>query len=217
MPTIVMSLLVWSGTAQFAMVSVIATGGSSALATGTGLLANARFVPMGFALAPSVRGAWWRRLLTGGLLADASFVIGSRGDGGFDVSAVRWASPLQYLAWNVGTAFGALNTGLIGNPNRFGLDVLFPVFYLSILLPELRPPRNEKYDTTRADDDVPWRGLQSRLRLRPVVAAVLAVVVVVVLTPAAPPGVPVVAAAAAALIGLARPRNDVANVRPAGR
>ena len=34
-----------------------------------------------------------RRLLTGALLADASFVIGHRGGGRFDISAIAWAAP----------------------------------------------------------------------------------------------------------------------------
>lgn len=127
------------------------------------------------------------------LLADASFVIGNRGGGVFDIPAVRWSAPLQYLAWTAGTALGAVGTGVIGDPDTFGLDVLFPVFYLSILLPEIR------------SDDEKGRapgGRRPRLLVRPLVAAGLGVATALLLTPVAPPGVPVLAAAAAALIGL---------------
>ncbi len=57
-----MSAMVWSGAAQFGAVSVLAGGWRRALAMGTGLLANARFLPMGFALAPSLPAVCsWRR------------------------------------------------------------------------------------------------------------------------------------------------------------
>ena len=180
-PTVVMSALVWSGTAQFASLSVL--GGGLALATTTGLLANARFIPMGFAIAPSVTGGPLRRAAVGGLLADASFVIARREDGRFDPAAVIWAWPPQYVGWVGGTIGGVLGAGALGDPRVLGLDVLFPVFYLSLLLPEVRQDRR-----------------------RPIAVAVIAAAVTLALTPIAPPGVPVLAAAAAALLGLRRPR-----------
>ena len=136
-----MSAVVWSGTAQFAALSILTSGGGTALAASTGLLANTRFLPMGFAIAPSMKGGPLRRLLTGALLADASFVIGHRGGGRFDIRAIAWAAPLQYLPWIGGTVVGVVGANAIGDPTRWGLDVLFPVFYLSLLLPDLFPER----------------------------------------------------------------------------
>lgn len=72
-PAVMMSVLVWAGTAQFAAISVL--GGGAGLAVATGLLANLRYLPMGFAIAPSLRGPAWRRAVSGPLLADASFVL----------------------------------------------------------------------------------------------------------------------------------------------
>lgn len=180
--TVAMSMLVWSGTAQFAALSVLSGGGGAVLAAATGLLANARFVPMGFAIAPSVQGGARRRLTTGALLADASFAIGHRGHGRFDIDALRWAAPAQWTAWLSGTVIGALGAGLIGDPDRFGLDVLFPIFYLSLLLPAVRGPQSRR----------------SR------VVGLSAAVVTLALIPLAPVGVPVLVAAAAALLGLRR-------------
>lgn len=177
---VVMSALVWSGTAQFTALSVLSAGGGAALAGASGLLANARFLPMGFAIAPAVRGPLPRRAGVGVTLVDSSFAIAHRGDGRFDIPALVGAAPLQYLAWVAGTAAGAGGADLIGDPARWGLDVLFPAFYLSLLLPDLR-----------ADQ---------RARLVAGAAAVLALA----LTPVTPPGVALLVAAAAALIGLKR-------------
>jgi predicted branched-subunit amino acid permease len=187
--SILMSAVVWSGTAQFAALSILTSGGGLALAASAALLANTRFLPMGFAVAPSMTGGPLRRFLTGALIADASFVIGHRGGGRFDISALASAAPVQYVAWIGGTVAGVAGAAAIGDPSRWGLDVFFPVFYLSLLLPELFPeqaPRNR----------------------RPIIVAVLAAMITLVLTPIAPPGVPVLVAAAAALIGLRAPRQS---------
>ena len=138
---------------------------------------------MGFAIAPSLRGPAWRRATSGALLADASFVIAHRREsGGFDIGALRGAAPLQYLGWVGGTAIGTASASLVVDPSRFGLDALFPVFYLGLLLPEIR-------GAARA-------GL----------VAVTSALVTAALIPVAPEGVPVLAGAGAALIGLRRPR-----------
>jgi predicted branched-subunit amino acid permease len=216
LPTVVMSALVWSGTAQFAALSILSAGGGTALAGSAGLLSNTRFLPMGFAVAPSMQARPLRRLLTGALLADASFAIGHRQGGRFDVAAIAWAAPLQYLGWLAGTVAGATGAQAVGDPERLGLDVLFPVFYLSVLLPELRPPRaagrpmeDADAPTTTGPDEPPRRhGRQ------PLLAATLAAVVTLALTPVAPPGVPVLAAAAVALIGLRPPRAQTATTSP---
>jgi predicted branched-subunit amino acid permease len=182
-PALVMSALVWSGTAQFAALSVVSGGGNVGLAAVTGLLANTRFLPMGFGIAPSLRGSRARNAATGALLADASFAIAHRDEGDFDISALVWSAPLQYVGWVGGTALGVAGASIAADPGRLGLDVLFPVFYLSLLLPELR-------GSSRA-----------------VLAAVISAAITFALTPIAPHGVPVLAASAAALIGLVRPRN----------
>lgn len=181
-PTVVMSALVWSGTAQFAAVTVLS--GGPLLAVAAGLLANTRFLPMGFAIAPSMTGGPVRRVLQGALLADASFVIGHRAHGRFDLSAIRWAAAPQYVGWVGGTIAGVLGADLLGDPRLLGLDALFPVFYLSLLVPELRRSGGRT----------------------PIVVALVAAAVTLALTPIAPPGVPVLAAALVALIGLRRSR-----------
>ena len=180
-PALVMSAVVFSGTAQFGAVSVLTGSGGVPLAIGTGLLANARFLPMGFALAPSIGGRPLRRTLTGAVVVDASFALAHRGAGRFDPVTVVWAAPLQYAGWVGGTAAGVAGASVLNDPGQLGLDVLFPVFYLGLLLPELRGS---------------GRGL---------LVAALAAVVALVLVPVAPGGAPVLAAAATALLGLKEP------------
>jgi len=179
-----MSALVWSGTAQFAALSAVTAGAGLAVSAGTGLLANSRYLPMGFAIAPDTRGSLARRAGISAALADASFAIAHRRDGRFDTTALVSAAPIQYLSWVAGTALGASGAGLISNPNSFGLDALFPVFYLSLVLPDLK-------DTPRAR-----------------VVAAVSVLITLASTPFLPAGVPVVLAILSALIGLRMGANE---------
>jgi predicted branched-subunit amino acid permease len=85
----------------------------------------------------------------------------------------------QGVAWIVGTAVGALGGDFIGDPEKLGLDVIFPAFFLALLAEELR-------------------------EARAIAVALIAAVLALTLLPFVPPGVPVIAACVAALLGLRR-------------
>jgi 4-azaleucine resistance transporter AzlC len=174
---IVMSILVFAGAAQFASVSILAAGGGLASAVSAGLLVNARFLPMGLAVAPALRGGPLRRAAEAQGMVDASWALANRGDGTFDRGIMLGATIPQGLAWWIGTAIGALGGALLGDPTTLGLDAIFPAFYLALLAEEMRD----------------YGALSS---------ALLGAAIALVLVPFTPPGIPVVAASAAALLGL---------------
>jgi 4-azaleucine resistance transporter AzlC len=174
---IVMSVVVFSGGAQFAALSVLAAGGATGAAIGAALLMNARWLPMGFAIGPSLPGGPRFRALQSQAIVDASFAIASRGDGTFDRGLLVGATLPQASSWIAGTVLGVLFGSALGDPTRLGLDAVFPAFYLSLVVEEAR----------------------SR---RAVAAAVAGGAITVALMPVAPVGVPVIAASVAALIGL---------------
>ena len=177
---IVMSALLFAGSAQFAATAVLAGGGGAAAAIVAGILLNLRYVPMGIALAPSVRGRAVRRAAVGQTMIDFSWAAASRGGGRFDPVFMMGATTPAYPCWVGGTAIGVLAGDLIGDPAALGLDALFPAFFLCLLVEgELRP------------------GL-------PAVVAALGSLFALVLIPFTPAGVPVIAASAAALVGLWR-------------
>jgi 4-azaleucine resistance transporter AzlC len=176
---IVMSVLVFSGTAQFAALSVLAAGGSAAAAIAAGLLLNLRFLPMGFAVGRSFRGGMLARAAQGQAIVDASWALASRGNGSFDRGLLLGATIPQATAWISGTAVGVVGGSLLVHPERYGLDAIFPAFYLALLVGELRNGH------ARA-------------------AAVLAAGIALALMPVAPAGLPVIAASLAAMLGLRR-------------
>ena len=77
---IVMSAIVFAGAAQFGATAVLAAGGSAATAIATGAMLNARFLPMGVAAAPALRGSRLRRALEGQAIVDASWALAARGE-----------------------------------------------------------------------------------------------------------------------------------------
>ena len=177
---IVMSALLFAGSAQFAATAVLAGGGGAVAAIVAGILLNLRYGPMGVALAPSLRGGPARRAAIGQAMIDFSWAAASRGQGRFDPALMVGATLPSYPGWVIGTVVGVLAGDLIGDPDALGLDALFPAFFLALLVEgELRPGR-------------------------PALAAVLGALIALALVPFTPAGVPIIAASAAALIGLGR-------------
>jgi 4-azaleucine resistance transporter AzlC len=176
---IVMSAVVFAGASQFGATSVLAAGGSALTAIATGAMLNARFLPMGVAAAPALRGRRLRRALEGQAIVDASWALAARGDEGFNREALLGATLPQYPAWVLGTIVGVFAGGALGDPDALGLDAIFPAFFLGLLASELRRP-----------NAVP--------------AVLIGGIIALALTPVLPPGLPVLLASCGALIGLRR-------------
>ena len=174
---IAMSILVFGGAAQFGSVSILAAGGGLASAVSAGLLINTRFLPMGFAVAPALKGGPFRRAVEAQTMVDASWAIANRGDGTFSRNLMMGATIPQAAAWWIGTAIGAFGGALLGDPAALGLDAIFPAFYLALLAEEMSD-----------------RSMFA--------SAFLGGAIALVLIPFTPPGIPVVAAAFAALLGV---------------
>src|SRR5215210_8382989 len=119
---IVFSVITFSGTAQFAVASVLGGGGGMVSAIVAAVLLNARFLPMGVAVGPFLRGGPLRRALEGQAIVDASWAMASRGGGRFDRAFMIGATVPQYVAWTGGTAVGVLTDGIVGYVERLGLD-----------------------------------------------------------------------------------------------
>jgi 4-azaleucine resistance transporter AzlC len=176
---VVTSAIVFAGSAQFAGLAVLASGGTALAAVAAGTMMNGRFLAMGMALAPSLPGGPAKRAAQGQAVVDASWALANRGDGTFDRWLLFGTTAPQYATWFLGTLIGAHAGDLLGDTGRFGLDAVFPTFFLGILIDELRQPRSR-------------------------VVAICGAVIALALVPFTPPGVPILAAAVAALLGLRR-------------
>ena len=181
--TIAMSILMFAGSAQFAMIAIFGAGGSIGAALVAGGLMNSRFLPMGAAFAPSLPGGPLKRALQGQAVVDASWALAAREDGSFNRWLLFGATSLQYVTWQLGTILGALGGDVLGDPRDLGLDAIYPAFFVALLINEVK----------------------SR---RALAVALLGGVIALALVPVAPAGIPVLVASLAALVGLSRSAQE---------
>jgi len=137
--TILMSLLVFSGSVQLVIVAMFISGAALPSMLITVVLLNLRNLLYGAALADNLAPASrkYRWLLAFGV-SDESFVLGN----------IRYqkygADPLYfgvvagtfYSAWVVASYIGAYLGDLI-DPVRWGLDLAFPITFVALLIPAL--------------------------------------------------------------------------------
>ncbi|PFG42793.1 putative branched-subunit amino acid permease [Isoptericola jiangsuensis] len=174
--TAALSLLLFSGGSQFAVVGVVAAGGSPVAAIATSTLLGARNTLYGAVVAPLLDVRGWRRVAAAQLTIDESTAVAVAQR---DPAAVRtgfWVTGIGvFVLWNVFTLVGALAGDALGDPRAWGLDAAAAAAFLALV----------------------WPRLSGRLAQG---VAALAAAVSLALVPVAPAGVPVLAAAAAAVV-----------------
>lgn len=168
------SVLVFTGSAQFAAVAVLAGGGTVAAAVVAGLLLNIRCVAFGLVMAPVFPRSFARRALAAQLMIDEAMAVGTS----VDEPSLRWFGYVAgglgvFVAWNLSTLVGALVVPATGSlVTDLGIDATIPAAFLALVWPRLADP------------------LQRRI-------AVLGAVIALALVPVLPAGLPIIAAAAA--------------------
>jgi 4-azaleucine resistance transporter AzlC len=175
---VLMSAIVFAGSAQFAAVAVIASGGTALAAIVSGGLLNTRYIAIGVVAGRVLPGGPVRRALEGQLVIDESFALGVAASGAPDKpdpEATLVSGALLWVSWVSGTALGALLGPVVGDPSRYGLDAAFPALFVALL----------------------WPLLASRRAVRCAVGGAL---VALMLAPWTPHGVPLAGAALAGLV-----------------
>lgn len=177
--TCVLSLLMFSGGSQFALVGVIATGGAAAAgpaAIAAAVLLGSRNSLYAIRMAPIIGPGILRRFAAGWLTIDESTAVATaqptlRGQRlGFWITGI-----VIFVGWNLTTLLGALLGDQLGDVRQYGLDAAAAAAFLGLLWPRLST-------------------------LQPIAVAVGAAVVATLLTPALPPGLPILAAALVAVV-----------------
>ena len=173
--TCALSLLVFTGASQFALVGVIASGGSAAFGALSGLLLGIRNTLYGLRVAPMLGYSGLKRLGAAHLVIDESTAMTVTRTTQEHARAGFWSTGLSVFAlWNLATLVGALAGNALGDPRTFGLDAAVGGAFLGLLWPRLGTGRNR-------------------------LAALLAAGLALVLVPFTPPGVPVLASALVAV------------------
>ena len=176
--TCLLSLLLFSGASQFAVVGVMGAGGSAISAIATGSLLGFRNGLYGLKMAPILKMRGIKKVIAAQLTIDEStgVAIGQEPRGEEASRYGFWATGIGvYVFWNLFTLFGAIGAQAIGNPSAWGLDAAVPAAFLGLVWPRL---------------------IDNKSRLVAITAALLALA----LTPIAPAGVPIITTVVIAVI-----------------
>ena len=140
--SVIMSLFVYTGAAQFIAVGLIGMGASVLTIVITSLIVNLRNVLMSAALAPWL--APFNRIhqcFMGWGLTDEIFAAHSaamnRGERA-SVPLVYSANFLAHSGWVLGTVLGAVAGNYVPDPGKFGLDFALPAMFMALLAPLCR-------------------------------------------------------------------------------
>lgn len=133
-----LSLLMFTGASQFALVGVLGAGGGAIAGVLSSLLLGSRNTLYAVRLADLLRLPGPRRIVAAQLTIDETTAMATAAPSGQERTAF-WATGVSvYLLWNLGTLLGALGAARLGDPATFGLDAAVPAAFLALLAPRLR-------------------------------------------------------------------------------
>ena len=180
-----LSVLMFTGGSQFALIGVLGAGGSGLAGVASAVLLGVRNGLYAVQVAPLLRVRGLRRVLAAQLTIDESTAVASAQRAPVLGLLGFWTTGVSvFVLWNAATLLGALLGSALGDPRAWGLDAAAGAAFLALVWPRL-------------------------VTGSAAAAAAGAVVVATVTTPLLPPGLPVLAAALVAVPVLTarRPRR----------
>ncbi|MBJ7432855.1 MAG: AzlC family ABC transporter permease [Microbacteriaceae bacterium] len=174
--TQVLSLFMFSGGSQFAVIGLAATGAPGlSVITAAGLL-GVRNGLYAVRMSSVVGPGFWKRLLAGHWTIDESTAVAIAQTEPRAQRIGFWLTGAAiFVGWNAMTAAGAILGDALGDPRTWGLDAAAAAAFLGLL----------------------WPRIQSR---QPAAVAAVAAVITVLTVPTAPAGLPVLIAAGAGVV-----------------
>ncbi len=134
---VALAMVVVAASAEFVLISILATHGGVVAAVAAGLILNLRHLPYGVAVHDAL-GDGWRRLLACHLVNDETVAFATaEADPERRRAALRVAGVGVIVCWPAGALAGAVAGSVIGNPDTFGLDAVFPSVMAVLVLPKL--------------------------------------------------------------------------------
>ena len=174
--TCLLSLLLFSGASQFAVVGIMGAGGSAVSAIATATLLGFRNALYGLQLAPILKVTGLKRIIASQITIDESTAVSTLQSNDSDRKRAFYLTGFGvYIFWNLFTFLGALGASAIGDPSVWGLDAAVPAAFCGLVWPRLK---------------------DKRLFLISACAIILAVL----LTPITPAGIPIITTVLLAII-----------------
>ncbi len=176
--TCFLSLVMFTGGSQFALIGVLASGGLAAgpAAITSAALLGTRNVFYSIRMSPLIGPGFLRRAAAAQLTIDESVAVATAQPTLRSQRLGFWVTGIAiYLGWNLTTLIGALIGDLLGDVSAYGLDAAAAAAFLGLLWPRLKERQTQA-------------------------VAVGAAVVATLLTPVLVPGLPVLVAASVAVV-----------------
>lgn len=176
--TCVMSLVMFTGGSQFALIGVLASGG---VAAGPTAIASAAILGIrngiyGVRVAPMIGGRWWTRIAAAWVTIDETTAVSTNQPTPSSQRIGFWTTAAAtFIGWNLTSLIGALIGDALGDPRQWGLDAAAAAAFVGLLWPRLKQRQT-------------------------IAVAAAAAVVAMAFTPFVMPGLPVLVAGIVAVI-----------------
>ncbi|MDP4746794.1 MAG: AzlC family ABC transporter permease [Candidatus Nanopelagicales bacterium] len=173
----VLSLGLFSGASQFAVVGIMGAGGGALAAIATSSLLGIRNGLYALSLARVLKLSGIKKVFASHITIDESTAMSVANVDDEELSRwAFWATGISvFVFWNIATAIGAIGASLITDPKSFGLDAAVGAAFLALLWPRL---------------------INKQIRYIALSAALLAIILI----PVVRPGLPVLASVLIAVI-----------------
>jgi len=174
--TCVLSVVMFTGASQFALVGVLAAGGTPLASALTALLLGSRNTLYGLRVGPLLDWRGARRVAAAHLLIDETTAMSlNRPDRSLARVGFLATGISIFVLWNLFTLLGAVAGQALGDPETYGLDAAVGAAFLALLWPRLSDSVNR-------------------------VVALAAAALALALVPVTAAGIPVLAAGGVALL-----------------
>ena len=175
--TQVLSLGLFSGASQFAVVGIMGAGGGAVAAIATSSLLGFRNGLYALSIANVLKLKGFKKVIASQLTIDESTAMSVANND--DEAMSRWAfwatGISVFVFWNIATAIGAFGASFVADPKSLGLDAAVGAAFLALLWPRL---------------------VNKQIRVVGILAGLLALG----LTPFVQPGIPVLASVLIAIV-----------------
>jgi predicted branched-subunit amino acid permease len=137
--TCLLSILLFSGASQFAVVGIMGAGGAAVSAIATATLLGFRNALYGLQMAPILKVKGLKRIFAAQITIDESTAVATLQENDADRKRGFYVTGVGvYVFWNLFTFLGALGASAIGDPSVWGLDAAVPAAFCGLIWPRLK-------------------------------------------------------------------------------
>jgi predicted branched-subunit amino acid permease len=137
--TQVLSLGLFSGASQFAVVGIMGAGGGAVAAIATSSLLGFRNGLYALSIANVLKLKGFKKVIASQLTIDESTAMSVANNDVEEMSRwAFWATGISvFVFWNIATAIGAFGASFVADPKSLGLDAAVGAAFLALLWPRL--------------------------------------------------------------------------------